>query len=165
MIVILIGVAGAGKTTVGCALSERLQWPFVDADDLHSPENIQKMRHGVALDDADRRPWLARVNEVMRSASGRRGLVLACSALKEQYRAEMARGVPDARWVWLRAGRELLLSRLSTRQGHFAGPALLDSQLATLEPPAGAAIVDAGKPVQALVDEICSALRLSCTSE
>jgi gluconokinase len=160
MVVVLMGASGSGKSTVGRALAERLHWQFLDADDLHSPANIAKMSQGIGLDDLDRREWLARLNDSMRNAAAQgAGLVVACSALRERYRTRLARGVPEIRWVFLRADPELLRRRLAERQGHFAGPALLDTQLATLEPPLDAVSVDAAAPVPAIVDKICEALQ------
>src|SRR5687767_5743059 len=161
MIVVMMGASGAGKTTVGRALAERLQWQFVDADDLHPPANIAKMASGIPLDDTDRSPWLARIHSLMAEAAGHGvDMVVACSALRARYRSELARDVPGIRWVFLHASRALLQQRLASRQGHFAGPALLDAQLATLEPPPEAIEVDANAPVVTLVSEICGALRL-----
>jgi len=165
MIAVLMGVAGAGKTTVGRAVAERLQWRFVDADDLHPASNIDKMARGMPLDDTDRQPWLEEVHEVMEAAAARNeGLMVACSALREQYRRQLARGIPDLRWIYLRADRALLHQRLAARYGHFAGPALLETQLKTLEPPREAVVVDAAKPTPVLVDEICAALTRGAAS-
>jgi gluconokinase len=161
MIVVLMGPAGAGKSTVGRALAGKLRWRFVDADDLHSPDSIGKMARGVALDDDDRAGWLERVNAAMREAAGAGAdLVVACSALRERYRTRLARGVPALHWVYLRADPATLQTRLAAREGHFAGPALLGTQLAALEPPLDAIPVDAAAPVDRVVDEICRALRL-----
>jgi gluconokinase len=165
MIAVVMGAAGAGKTTVGRALADRLQSRFVDADDLHPSSNVAKMARGESLDDADRAPWLAQIHELLLKAAETKGdLVLACSALREQYRLELARGVPGLRWVFLQAPRTLLHSRLSTRQRHFAGPALLDAQLAVLEPPRDAIVADASKPVATLVEEIARALTTAAES-
>lgn len=159
MIVVLMGPAGAGKTTVGRALAEVMRWPFYDADDFHDAVSIERMRAGVALTDEERAPWLARIHDAMVDIS-RRGnnAVLACSALKQQYRDVLESGVPDVRWVYLRGDAALLRNRLAHRAGHFAGPALVDAQLADLEPPANALVLDARRPVDALVDEIRAAI-------
>ena len=155
-----MGAAGAGKTTVGRALAKRLGWRFVDADDLHSPANVAKMTRGIPLDDADRTPWLAQVHAVMTDAADRsEDLVVACSALRERYRSDLAEGVRPLRWVFLQAPRALLHERLSLRRGHFAGPELLDAQLAALEPPIDAMTIDAGQPVLTVVDAIWRWLR------
>ena len=157
--IVVSGVAGSGKTTVGRALAARLGWRFCDADDLHSPEHVEHMRRGLPLDDAMRKPWLERVRAVIAAAvRDQLGTVIACSALKQRYRDVLADGIPAVRFVFLDAGRSLLRERLLARQHHFAGAALLDSQLDTLEPPHDALTVDAAKPVDELVSEIVAAL-------
>ena len=169
MIVIVMGASGAGKTTVGSALARTLDWPFHDADDFHPPENVARMRAGIALDDDDRRPWLESLASLVRGrAAGGTSAVLACSALRRDYRAVLVPSAfPDAvRFVFLRATAELLAERLTRRAGHFFPPALLATQLAALEEPAADApaeaapvvTVDAARPVAALVDEIRQAL-------
>ena len=160
MIVILMGPAGSGKTTVGSALAAALGWPFFDADDLHLHESVEKMRAGVALTDDDRAPWLARVHALVERLSQQGGhAVIACSALKERYRDAIADGVRDVRWVFLEASPDLLRGRLVHRPDHFAGAALLPSQLTELERPADALTVDADRPVDAIVAEIRAAMR------
>ena len=155
-LIVVMGAAGAGKTTIGTALAQRLGVPFVDADDLHPPANVAKMQRGQALDDADRAPWLAALHRVLvrHRASG---VVLACSALKAAYRSVLFAGLEGVRLVYLRAERDELARRLSARRAHFFSPALLDSQLATLEEPADALIVDASLPVEEIVAGIVSA--------
>ena len=139
MIVIVMGASGAGKTTVGSALAAAVGWPFHDADDFHPPENVRRMREGVALDDDDRRPWLDSLASLVRGhAAADTSIVLACSALRRDYRAVLVPSAfPDAvRFVFLRATAELLAERLARRRGHFFPPALLATQLAALEEPA-----------------------------
>ena len=115
-VVVITGVSGSGKSTVGRALAERLSWRFHDADDLHSPENVERMRRGLPLNDAMRAPWLARVRGVIEEAvHDRAGAVIACSALKARYRTFLSDGFPDVRFVFLHASRELLLQRLASR--------------------------------------------------
>lgn len=134
-LVLLAGVAGVGKTTVGRLLAQRLQVPFVDADDLHPEVNRQRMQQGLPLDDAARRPWLLAVRaQLATAAAAGSGLVCACSALRESYRELLADGLPELRSVQLWLGRERLQQRLAERRGHFFPAALLDSQLATEEP-------------------------------
>ena len=163
MIVILMGASGAGKTTVGRALAAAAGWTFYDADDLHPAANVEKIRHGTPLTDDDRTPWLALLRELIAELSGRgANAVLGCSALRKAYRSMLVEHVPDVRWVFLRVSPELLRQRLTARTGHFAGPAILADQLRTLEEPADALVVDADKPVQAIVVEICSALAIGC---
>ncbi len=159
MIVILMGVTGVGKTTVGKLLAEARAATFYDADDYHPPANVAKMRAGIPLDDADRWPWLDRLNQLLRSAHARgEQVVLACSALKEAYRQRLARDCEDVHFVWLRGERELIQARLAARKGHYMNPALLDSQFATLELPAAAIAVDVSAAPPDIVREICRAL-------
>jgi gluconokinase len=131
-----MGVSGSGKSTVGALLAERLGWPYVDADDFHSGENITKMRRGVPLTDRDRRPWLASMCAwVDCEIAAGRSAVTSGSSLKRGYRDMLRRGRPELRLIYLRADRALLTRRLGGRMGHFFPPELLDSQLRALEPP------------------------------
>lgn len=150
-ILIVMGAAGSGKSTVGRLLAERLGWPFLDGDDFHPPANVNKMRMGIALTDADRLPWLHGLRKLA-SRSG--SAVIACSALKESYRLILSGGDPRVRFVYLRADPTLLASRLEKRTGHFFTRPLLESQLAALEEPAGAIVVDASRPPEAIVEQI-----------
>src|SRR5262249_15108262 len=140
MIVIVMGVSGTGKTTIGTRLAHDLAWPFYDADAFHSPANVDKMRHGIPLTDADRDGWLDALRALIAGLSG--SAVLACSALKATYRARLAGGRSDVRFVHLTGDPALLRRRLEQRRAHYMPASLLDSQLATLEPPAGAITVD-----------------------
>jgi gluconokinase len=136
MVVVVMGVAGSGKTTVGRALAAELGWEFYDADDFHPPSNVAKMARGVPLDDEDRRPWLEALRAVVRGALGRgASAVLACSALRESYRERLLLD-ERVRLVYLKGGRDIIRRRLEERRGHFMNPSLLDSQLAALEEPA-----------------------------
>jgi gluconokinase len=156
MVVLVMGVAGSGKTTVGQRLAAELGWHFVDADDLHPRANVEKMAAGVALTDEDRGPWLERLRgEVERALEAGEPLVLACSALKRAYRERLVVDPTRVRLVYLSGSRELLASRLAGRRGHFMPPSLLDSQLEALEPPAGAVRVD----VSAEPAEVVAAVR------
>ena len=153
--IILTGVAGSGKTTVGRALARRLDWPFCDADDLHDAESIERIRRNQPLDDRDREPWLQRVRAVIDATKQEGGsIVIACSALKEHYRRTLTAGLTGIRLVLLTGDVALLRKRLEQRRGHFAGPALLDSQLAELERPLDALTIDVSLPVDAIVDRI-----------
>lgn len=161
MVVIVMGVTGCGKTTVGTRLAEVLGWPYYDADSFHPPENVAKMSRGIALTDTDRVPWLrairAQIDDTL-AASGH--AVISCSALKEAYRHVLRDGAPDVAFVWLRGPRALLAERLRNRVGHFMDPALLDSQLATLEPPAYAVPVEIALPLAAQVRTARTGLRI-----
>jgi len=156
-----MGVAGAGKTTVGRELAAAIDWEFHDADDFHSPENIAKMHRGEGLTDDDRQPWLEALRRLIASViRDDRHAVLACSALKHAYRVMLIpEGIPAAaiRFVYLDVPPEELERRLESRH-HYAGPSLLASQLATLEKPKDAVWIDGTQPVKAEVQTIRSAL-------
>ena len=156
MVIILMGAAGAGKTTVGRLLSEQLGWLFLDGDALHPPDNILKMSHGIPLTEEDRGPWLHALRKwVLRCVDGHVDAVLACSLLTEEHRAAVLGDDGDhIKLVHLRASRELLGERLARRTGHFAGIALLDSQLLLLDPPSDALILDASETPDQLVHTI-----------
>lgn len=156
MVVFVIGAAGAGKTTVGQTIARELGWRFVEGDDYHSPAAVAKMRGGTPLTDADRAPWLAKLHGVAETAVDRRDdLVIACSALKQRYRDLLRGSLRGVRFVYLKANEATLRRRLEERRGHYAGPALLASQLADLEEPADAVTIDAAKPPA----EIAAAVR------
>jgi gluconokinase len=162
-IIVVMGPAGAGKTTIGVLLARSLGWIFLDADDFHSPENVALMRRGVALTDAERAPWLDSICRALEKAIATdEKIVLACSALKEQYRRALVPAHADeaVRFVYLRADERVLRERLAHREGHYAGPALLASQLQTLEEPSDALWVDASQSPEAIVARIREALTL-----
>lgn len=155
MIVVVMGVTGAGKTTVGRLLAQTLGAEFIDADDHHPPTNVAKMRAGTPLTDADRAPWLERLNGLLRERAAHGAVVvLACSALKAAYRNALLRALPGARLVYLRGSRELIAARLAARRGHYMNPALLESQFAALEEPADAIVVDVGGAPEAMAAAI-----------
>lgn len=161
MVVIVMGVSGVGKTTVGRRLAEALGWRFLDADDVHPPENIAKMAAGVALTDEDRAPWLARLRDcVQRALESGEELVLACSALKRPYRELLTVDPRRVRWVYLHAPRELIAERLGQRRGHYMPSTLLDSQLATLEAPEDALPVDVSADPDTVVGTVLRGLGL-----
>jgi gluconokinase len=136
VIVIVAGVSGSGKTTVGAMLAGRLGWPFADADDFHPPANVAKMQAGIPLTDADREPWLWAIVAWMDEHIARgESAVVGCSALRRSYRDELLGGRPEARMVFLATDRDVLTRRLAARVGHFFPEKLLASQLAALEPP------------------------------
>lgn len=161
MILLLMGVAGAGKTTVGKLLASQLGWEFADADDYHSAANVEKMRHGIPLTDADRAPWLQALRALISNwLSAHKNAVLACSALKQSYR-DILQISPEVWIVYLRVSPEVLRQRLRERHGHFMTEAMLQSQLADLEEPKGAVIIDADALPAAIVAEIIGRLQLS----
>ncbi|MES2221649.1 MAG: gluconokinase [Acidobacteriota bacterium] len=161
MVIVLMGVTGTGKTTVGEALAARTGWPFADADDFHSPANRAKMHAGIPLTDEDRAPWLESLHQqiVAWLNSGANG-ILACSALKESYRVELTSGTgPRAvRFVFLSGPQDLIRQRMEARHGHYMPESLLPSQLATLEPPGDAIQISIDQTVPAIVNQILSAL-------
>jgi gluconokinase len=148
-LVVVMGVSGSGKSTVGRRLAAELGVPFVDGDDEHTPAAKARMAKGIPLDDALRAPWLDRLDAILRDHVDN-GLVLACSALTRAYRRRLAGGVPRVAFVALVATREVLAERLAARHGHFADVALLDSQLATLELGDDVIAVDATEPVDTI---------------
>lgn len=155
---LIMGVSGCGKTTVGRELARTLGWRLVDADDFHPPANVAKMRAGKPLNDEDRTPWLAALrSEIERGLATDDSLVVACSALKERYRAVLVPDPTRVTVVHLTGDRALLQSRLSARSGHFMNPALLDSQLADLEVPAGALSANIALSPRDIVSQICAA--------
>jgi gluconokinase len=155
MVILLMGVTGSGKTTVGIALAEALNWQSVDADDFHPPANVAKMRAGVPLDDNDRAPWLAALHAAIDDwVRSKEDVVLACSALKQSYRDQLIFS-PQERLVYLRGSPDLIAKRLTERHGHYMDPDLLPSQFATLEEPENAIVVD----VDATVPEIVTRIR------
>jgi gluconokinase len=159
MIVVLMGVCGSGKTTVGRVLAHELGWNFLDADAFHPEANIAKMANGVALTDDDRWPWLDRLVVEMRAVSERGGhAVVGCSALKQAYRDRLSRA-GELRWVYLKGDAATIEPRLASRRGHYMPPSLLASQFAVLEEPAAALVVDIRQSVAAQVAQIAANLR------
>jgi len=159
MIVVVMGVSGSGKTAIGQPLAEQLGWEFLDGDDFHPPENVAKMSAGTPLTDADRGPWLDRLNKELREREERgKSAVLACSALKQAYRDRLARGLADWRLVFLHGSFDLLQRRIKERKHRYMPASLLQSQFATLEPPARAISVDVAQPLEQSVEQIRAAL-------
>jgi gluconokinase len=155
MIVIVMGVTGAGKTTIGRALGAALGWEFHDGDDLHGAASKRKMHQGIALDDSDRAPWLSAIRQLIEAmlSEGRDGVV-ACSALKQAYRDEIVVDPSLVKVVYLKGSKEIIAERLRERTGHFMNSDLLQSQFDTLEEPRDAIVVDVAAAPEAIVNEI-----------
>ena len=161
MIIVVMGVSGSGKTTVGQTLGTQLGWPFFDADDFHPAENVAKMRAGTPLTDDDRWPWLDRLAREMGALDARGdNAVLGCSALKQTYRDRLARA-GDVRFVYLKGDRATISARLAGRVGHYMPSTLLDSQFATLEEPTNAIVVD----LRLTPEEQVAAIRFALAQE
>jgi len=159
MIVVVMGVSGAGKTTIGSALAARLGCEFLDGDDWHPRENVAKMAAGTSLTDADRRPWLDRLNAMLREREARgKHAVLACSALKQVYRDRLGTGLERCEFVFLHGSYDLIRERIAARRHRYMPASLLESQFAALEPPAQAIAVDVAQPPERCVHEISAAL-------
>jgi gluconokinase len=154
---VVMGVSGCGKSTVARALAEKTGGVYLDADDFHPPANKEKMAAGIPLTDDDRWGWLDALNQELRKRSAER-VFLACSALKEIYRERLRSGVPKIVFVYLKGSREVLVQRLGARKGHFMPSTLLDSQLATLEEPDDAIVVNIDQPPEAVIAEAGRAL-------
>jgi len=156
-----MGTTGAGKTTVGKLLSAQLGWSFVDADDLHPPANIEKMKQGIPLTDADRLPWLQKIRADLEQLNGDgKNVVLACSALKHSYRELLSSGL-EMRVVYLRGSYEEMRRHIAGRHGHFAGEAILAGQFADLEEPQDALLLDVSGTPQAITEQAIRRLNLS----
>ena len=162
MVIILMGVSGVGKTTVGHLLAQDLGWPFFEGDDFHPRSNVVKMAQGIALTDEDRWPWLDRIREQIGTlvASGQNA-VIACSALRQTYREHLLEGLQEIVLVYLKANHSLIRSRLAQRQDHFMNADLLDSQFRTLEEPEGVITIEAVLEPLEIVGVLKQALSLA----
>ncbi|WP_202951157.1 gluconokinase [Synechococcus sp. PCC 7336] len=159
-VVLIMGVSGSGKTTVGQLLARELGWTFYDADDFHLPENLAKMSRGIALDDRDRAPWLDSLRQLIQTQlQQHRSIVLACSALKASYRDRLLQNCPNVHLVYLQGSYDTIKARLKQRQGHYAKADLLDSQFAALEVPDNAIAVPIDRPPDAIVREVADELK------
>ena len=162
MIVLVMGVSGSGKTTIGEALARELGWTYLDADDYHPQANVAKMAAGVPLQDSDRWPWLEKINqELLKIQKRGESAIVGCSALKEAYRERLARGLRDFEIVYLRGDFALIQSRMAARKHRFMPATLLQSQFDTLEAPARAIEVDVSVPVESSLSKIKRELRQS----
>ncbi len=162
MVIILMGVAGSGKTTIGLLLAQELQWDFYDADDFHPPGNINKIRRGLALNDDDRLPWLLELQKVIGTwLSGGKNVILACSALKAKYRRMLIRDPMNMRLVYLRGDVGLLKHRVRERKDHFLSNELLPSQFKALEEPTDALTVDVDRSPEEIVKQITDTWKIS----
>ena len=160
VVILLMGASGSGKTTVGRLLASQLGWEFADGDDYHPAANVEKMRNGIPLTDADRAPWLETLRaRIAGWIAAKRNAALACSALKRAYRERLRIG-PEVRVVYLRGTPELLRERLRARVGHFMTERMLESQLAALEEPEDAVVVDVDRSPAEIVAEIRAPLGL-----
>ena len=159
--VVLMGVSGCGKTSVGVRLSRLLDWPFYDGDDYHPLENVTNMGQGIPLDDADRAPWLANLNDLISEhLSTGQSMLLACSALKEKYRDQLAKGNPGTVFVFLKGDFNLIFKRMRVRSGHYMKAEMLQSQYAALEEPTDALVIDISQDLDRMTKEIISWLGL-----
>jgi gluconokinase len=159
MIVVVMGVAGSGKTTIGIMLAEALGCPFLEGDALHPAANVEKMSRGIPLTDADRAPWLAAIREhILAALQKGQCLVVACSALKQQYRDFLSRG-SHITWVYLKGTQELIASRIEHRRQHYMKPGMLPSQFADLEEPGDALVVDISPPPAVILQHLLPQLR------
>lgn len=160
MILIVCGVSGTGKSTIGKLLSDKLHIPFFDGDDFHPETNVKKMKSGKPLNDQDRKPWLELLATELALCEKNNGAVLACSALKESYRKVLASQCKsEINWIMLNGSAELLTERLEQRQGHFMGTKLLQSQLNTLELPNYGLIIDVQKTIDEIVTDVYQKLQ------
>lgn len=159
MIILVMGVSGSGKTTIGKLLAEALQWKFSDADSFHSPENVKKMRSGIPLTEADRTPWLQNLQTAIKTwLQNNQNVVLACSALKDSYRQILLVDSNLIKIVYLKGSYELIQKRLQERQNHYMSATLLDSQFNTLEEPSDTLSIDISESPQIIVQNIRTAL-------
>ena len=155
-----MGVSGSGKSTIGELLAKRLGIPFFDADDFHPIENVEKMKAGNPLNDEDRAPWLANLNQLAKKEMAKKGAIITCSALKQKYRVSLEQGLPNSpEWVFLNGDFELILKRMNQREGHYMPASLLQSQFDALEIPANAFEVDIALPPKEILATILSKLR------
>jgi gluconokinase len=159
MIVVVMGVSGSGKTTIGTRLAETLNCSFLEGDSLHPPANVEKMSHGIPLTDADRAPWLAAIrSHIMAAIEQGQCLIVACSALKQQYRDFLSQGTSII-WVYLKGTQEVIEPRIEHRYAHYMKAGMLPSQFADLEEPKDALVVDISLPPEIILQQLLPQLR------
>lgn len=159
MIYMLMGVSGSGKTTIGKRLSEKLGWQFYDGDDFHPAENLEKMSKGISLTDRDRQPWLEKLHDLMQHLHQKpENAIIACSALKEDYREYLADNLVEIQWIYLKGNYQQIASRIEQRQGHFMKTQLLASQFQALEEPnkEETLVIDITLPPEQIIEHIIS---------
>ena len=157
-VIVVMGVSGSGKTTVGYMLAEAIRCSFLEGDSLHSKENVEKMTHGIPLTDADRAPWLTAIHtHILEFFHRQESLVVACSALEQQYRDVLADGV-SLTWVYLKGSAEIIRSRMKQRRKHFIKADMLPSQFEALEEPSDAIVVDISLSPSAIVEQVLTHL-------
>ena len=155
MIIILMGVTGAGKTAIGKMLAEELEYAFYEGDEFHSQNNIEKMNHGIPLDDNDRLPWLLSIRGLIENcAQEKKNAVITCSALKSSYRSILIKNENEINLIYLKGDRDMIQTRLETRKNHFMNPGLLASQFDILEEPKNAIYADISKDEKTIVESI-----------
>ena len=160
MVIVVIGVSGSGKTTIGTMLADAMKCPFLEGDSLHTKANIDKMSRGIPLTDTDRAPWLSAIHDrILDYVERGQDLVVGCSALKQENRLALARGI-SITWVYLKGSPALIRSRLKHRHRHFMKVGMLASQLEALEEPSDALVVDVSAPPSAIVERILAQLRI-----
>ncbi len=159
--IVLMGVSGCGKSSVGQRISQELCWPFYDGDDFHPQENVEKMAAGIPLKDADRVPWLANLHDLIaKHLVESKSMLLACSALKQIYRDQLAEGNPGTLFVYLKGDFDLILGRIHSRAGHYMKAEMLQSQFEALEEPVEALVIDISQNLDTITEEIVMQLRL-----
>ena len=160
--VILMGVSGSGKTTIGRLLADQLGWEYIEGDDHHPPQNVQKMAGGIPLNDTDRQPWLERLHGILSAhTQAHQPIVLACSALKQRYRQTLAAGLPKVHFVYLKGNDELIARRLAERPHHYMKAGMLASQFEALQEPEDALTVDITQNPQVICRIIRKSLNLN----
>ncbi|MEO9872311.1 gluconokinase [Ekhidna sp.] len=158
MLIVVMGVSGSGKSTIGRGIAERLNLPFFEGDDYHPRNNVEKMSKGIPLNDRDRKPWLETLSGLLLDCQEGYGAVFTCSALKESYRTLLSSSVEKVHWIFLHGPKKIIMKRMQERKGHFMKAELLDSQFSILEEPEDAIRVDLKKDPNKMINNIISQL-------